>query len=217
MEYKRRHKENPENETVFILQYLDDVLKTGRPFEEKIDGGYAGSVHGFSHDVDMGDSSVLLKDKIAVVNQGSYAFFPNGSVSTVLSPDFTRCVGLVIRKPEGILVAHATEYDGSLLEMYSNLNDDKKDIATFFLPDTPSEDVDISDTERKNLKKLRESITLLTNDHVQIHNYPWSDFPPGTNRSNEGYTLKVSKADIEIIHTRIVEDETALGYHHEPC
>lgn len=106
--------------------------------------------------MDGKSADVIVNDTIVVVQQGSFAFFPKDSFSMVLSPDFTRCVGLVIESSKGILVGHATEHDASLLKIYRKMAE-RGDIqrATFILPDL-SFTTDVPKDSVNELARLKE-------------------------------------------------------------
>lgn len=55
----------------------------------------------------------------------------------------------------------------------------------------------------------------MNGEGIHIHEYPWSDFAPETGRDDEGYLLRAKPGYVDMVATKIIEDETELGYHHE--
>ena len=73
----------------------------------------------------------------------------------------------------------------------------------------------VPEESANQLAQLKENIVSLNGKGIHIEEYPWSDFSPETGRDNEGYLLRAMPGHIDMLATKIIEDETELGYHHE--
>jgi len=199
--------ENSENVSENEIELLDKILDKGELWQPK-NKEILGSLQVFSEsgEVKKGDAYVLKNT--VLVEQGSFVLV--NKKRHILSPDFSRCVGLVIQNKEGILVAHSTEYNNQILDLFDKYG--SVDQSYVFLPEDPPKELDISTKERLELQNLRQTCQ---EKKLNIITYPWSDFPPSDNQDEKGYILSVSSEKIAAIPTKISKDDSEKGYHHQ--
>lgn len=188
------------------IALLDRMQTECRPWKLQ-KGDLLGSVQNFIDHGTMSGGDAICLENTVLVEQGSCAFIDNPKAH-ILSPDFTRCVGILIRKPNGVFLAHSTEHDLSLLKMVKafSAHDDRVNI---FLPDYPPRNIGVAPHDLVKLQALHQEIDRL---HLKKTLYPWSDFPPSLHRE-EAYILSISPKNARAIPIQFIADNSLLGYH----